>query len=225
MITQFRTLAIAAATSSVLVGGAAYADNGFYVTGGLNSTSLTQTLTRNTGSNQPNTGPAGGPSISTSDKDTGASFYVSGGYRFDVLSDSYIEIEGFYADETAETKNLNNVLVSQVELKSSYGVDVHLGKQITDTFSVYGLVGLAQYDGNVNLSYTFAPPTDFAEIEETTFVYGAGVEIGLSDKISTFGEVRISNDVEFETPIDQGGLTSVNDLDFTTIRSGLKFKF
>lgn len=224
MTTKIRTIACLLA-SSALFAGVAQAENGFYISGGINSTTLTQDVSRNTGSNEPNTGPAGGPSATTTDQDTGASVYVGAGYRFDVLDDSYIEIEGFYADENAETKNLNNVLVSEVELTNSYGIDLHLGQQVTEKISVYGLVGLVQYEGDANQSYTFAPPVTAVQIEETAFVYGAGVELGLTDKISTFGEVRISNDVEFDTPADKGGITSENNLDFTTIRTGLKFKF
>ncbi|MFC7291569.1 outer membrane beta-barrel protein [Hirschia litorea] len=224
MTHSIRTIACLLASSAVFTG-LAHADSGFYVSGGLNSTTLTQDVSRNTGSNLPNTGPADGPSATTTDQDTGASVYVSAGYRLDVLENSYLEFEAFYADENAETQNLNNVLVSEVELKNSYGLDLHLGQKVTDTFSVYGLVGVTQYEGDANQSYTFAPPVTSVELEETAFVYGAGVELGLSKHISTFGEVRISNDVEFDTPVDKGGIISQNNLDFTTIRTGLKFKF
>ena len=224
MSSNFLKFTVATAMSALL-SGAAFADNGFYVTGGFNSTTLQHNLSRNTGATGAAEGPVGGPSITSVDQETGASFYVSGGYRFEAFEDSFLEIEAFYADETAETQNINGVIVSDIELTSSYGVDVHLGQKITDKFSVYGLVGIAQYEGDANLSYTFAAPTDSVSIEETGFVYGAGVEIGLTSNISTFGEVRITNDLEFDTPVDQGGVTSENDLDFTGIRTGLKYKF
>ncbi|WP_018995727.1 outer membrane protein [Hirschia maritima] len=215
--------AICAAT--VAFAGQAIADSGFYISGGLNSTSLTHDVSRNTGSNLPNTGASGGPSATTTDRDTGASVYIAGGYRFDIFEDSYLEVEAFYADESAETQNLNGVLVSELELSNSYGLDLHLGQQITEKFSIYGLVGVTQYEGDANQFYTFAPPVSAVEFEETAFVYGAGVELALTDKLSTFGEVRLSNDVDFDTPVDQGGIRAENNLEFTTIRSGLKFKF
>ena len=219
------------ASTACLVGmltGAAHADNGFYVSGGLNSTTLNQNVTRNTGTNlptSPDTGPANGGSFSTNDRDTGASFYGAAGYRFEVLNDNFFEVEAYYADETANTVNVNSLIVSEVELDQSYGLDLHMGKQVTDTFGIYGLVGVAQYDFDVTQSYTFAPPVDLVSAEETAFVYGAGVNIALTDRLSTFGEVRITNDLDYSTPTDRGGITSSNELDLTVVRTGIRYSF
>ena len=206
----------------------AMADNGFYVSAGVNSTTVEQSLSRNTGTNvpiSPDTGAANGGSFSTFDQDTGASAFVSVGYRFEFLSDSFLEAEAFYADETAETQNLNSLIISEVELQNSFGLDVHLGKQVTDTVGIYGLMGVAQYEFDVNQSYPFAPPTAFVSAEETAFVYGAGVEISLTDHISTFGEVKLTTDLDYDTPVDQGGVRSINELDLNVIRTGIRYRF
>ena len=217
------SIALLAATVPV-----AMADNGFYVSAGVNATTVEQSLSRNTGTNlptSPDTGAANGGSFSTIDQDTGVGAFISGGYRFEFLDDAFVEAEVFYADETAETENLNSLIISEVELKNSYGLDLHIGKQVTDTFGVYGLMGVAQYEFDVDQSYPFAPPTAFVSAEETAFVYGAGVDIALTDHISTFGEVRLTNDLEYDTPIDQGGVRSINELDLNVIRTGIRYRF
>lgn len=202
-----------------------FADSGWYAHAGFNSTTVEQSTTRNTGSNQPNVGPAGGASASTVDQDTGASFYIAGGYEIIPFPDSFAAVEVYYADETAETQNINNVKVTDVELNSSYGIDLKLGQNVTEKFAVYGLLGVAQYDFDGQVSYTFAPPIDNIASEEAAFVYGGGVELALNDNWSTIAEVRISNDVEISTPVDRGGIQSRDELDLLVIRSGLKYRF
>lgn len=215
----------ASAAFAIAVAPAAMADSGWYVHGGINATTIEQGTTRNTGSNQPNVGPAGGASASTVDKDTGASIYLAGGYEINPFPDSFVAVEIYYADETAETHNINNVKVTDIELSSSYGIDLKLGQNVTDKFAVYGLAGFAEYDFDGQASYTFAPPIDDISSKETAFVYGGGVELAFNDKWSTIAEVRLSNDVEISTPVDRGGISADDEIDFFVIRSGLKFRF
>ncbi|MEM9937991.1 MAG: outer membrane beta-barrel protein [Pseudomonadota bacterium] len=203
----------------------AIADSGWYVHGGLNSTTLEQSTDRNTGTDGPTVGPAGGPSLSTVAQDTGTSVYVAGGYQFQPFADGFVAIEAFYADETAETQNLNNVKITDIELNSSYGIDLKLGQSVTDKLTLYGLVGVTQYDFDGQISYTFAPPIDDISSEEAAFVYGGGLELAFSDRWSTVTEVRIANDVEFSTPVDRGGIQSDDQFDYFVLRSGLKYKF
>lgn len=210
---------------ALTISGAASAESGWYVQGGFNSTTLEQATTRNTGTNGPNMGPAGGASASTSDRDTGASIYIAGGYEFSPFPDSFVAVEAYYADENAETQNINNVKVTDLTLNSSYGVDLKLGHSVTDKFAVYGLLGIAQYDFDGTITYTFAPPVDDISSEEAGFVYGGGVEIKFNDNWSTVAEVRLINDLDLSTPIDRGAIQSSDDLEFTIIRSGLKYKF
>lgn len=203
----------------------AAAESGWYIHGGFNSTTLEQSTTRNTGTNGPNVGPAGGPSISSVDQDTGASIYIAGGYEFVPAPDMFVAVEAFYADETAETQNINNVKVTDLELNSSYGIDLKLGQNVTDKFAVYGLLGVTQYDFDGQVSYTFAPPIDDISSEEASFVYGGGVELAFNDRWSTVTEIRISNDIDLSTPVDRGGIQSRDDLELFVLRSGLKYRF
>lgn len=217
--------ALLIAIGSLGISSASFAQDGLYVSGGLNNTTIEQGLTRNTGSNGPTTGPADGPSLSSSDRDTSASVFLGLGYRWDLENDYFTAIEVFYADETAETTNINNVLISNVELDSSYGIDFRAGLDVTDRFGVYGLIGATNYRFDSNLAYTFAPPTDFVEQDEWALVYGAGAEIALTNRITGFGEYRISTDVDFDTPRDKGGIVSENELDFAGLRTGIRYRF
>lgn len=224
---MFRKLQVALAIpiTSLIIAGSATAQSGWYVHGGINSTTFEQSTTRNTGTNGPNVGPAGGASASTTDQDTGASLYIAGGYEFQPFPDSFAAVEVFYADETAETQNINTVKITDVSLNSSFGIDLKLGHNVSDKFAVYGLLGVAQYDFDGAITYTFAPPIDDISSEETGFVYGGGVEIKFNDNWSTIAEVRLTNDLDLATPVDRGAISSSDDLDFTVIRSGLKYRF
>lgn len=212
-------------TSVLLIGNSASAETGFYVHGGVNATTLEQVSSRNTGTSDPNSGPVGGPSISVSDKDTGASAYLAGGYEYQFSSDFFAAVEVFYADETAETRTFNSVKVTDIELESSYGIDLKFGHNVTDKLSIYGLIGVSQFEFDGKASYTFAPPVDDLSDEETAFVYGGGLEIRFNEKWSTLAEIRLVNDVEFDTPTDRGGVRSEDELDFSIIRTGLKYRF
>ncbi|MAI90767.1 outer membrane beta-barrel protein [Ponticaulis sp.] len=221
--TYIKTILLGA--SVLAIAGTAQADTGFFVSGGLNSTTLEQSTSRNTGTNEPNTGPAGGASATVTDQDTGVSVFVSGGYEYDLGNNFYVSGELFYADEAAETQTLNNVKVTDIELTSSYGLDVKFGHQVTDQFAVYGLIGVSQFEFDGLASYTFADPTDDLSDEEAAFVYGGGVEIDFDDRWSTFAEVRLVNDLEFDTPVDRGGIQAQDELELTIIRTGLKYRF
>ena len=202
----------------------AYA-NGFSVFGGISSTTQEFNHSRNTGSNLPNVGAGGGPSNTVSDQDTGIGFFGGVGYKQEFSNEFFGRVDAFYSTEDANTTIINNVLINEVDLNATYGADIKLGLDVTDKFSVYGLSGLTAYDFDSQISYTFAPPMDAVSETEWAFTYGAGVEIALSDRLSSFGEVRISNDVDFATPVDRGGITSQNELDYTVIRSGIRFSF
>jgi opacity protein-like surface antigen len=221
------TLALVASTSFSQVA-AQPALDGFYVTGGFNSTTVEQNLTRNTGTNiptDPSTGPANGPSITASNRETDFGIALGVGYHWDVSDDFFLAAEVFYSDENTETQVINNVLVNDVELNSTYGIDLKAGHNVTEKFAVYGLMSATAYDFDSTISYTFAPPVDRVSEDEFAFTYGGGVEIALNDNWSTFAEVRIANDLDFTTPTDRGGIDSQNELNFNTIKTGLKYSF
>ncbi len=219
-------LILSAATAlSILYSAPAFAGDGFSVFGGIGGTTQEFNQSRNTGSNQPNTGAAGGASGTVVDKNTGVNFFGGAGYKTHIGDSIYAQVDGFYSAEDVDTTIINNVLVNNVDINSTYGADLKLGYDVSDRLGVYGLVGATAFDFDSQISYTFAPPMDAVSETEWGLTYGAGLELGLSDQISTFGEVRIANDISFDTPMDRGGVVSENELNFTTVRTGLRFTF
>lgn len=203
---------------------AASAD-GIYVFGALNSTTQENFQSRNTGSNEPNDGAASGASTTVVDKDTSAGFALGVGLQKYVSEDIFLGAEAFYSTESADTTTLNNVKINHVTLNSTYGADVRLGTKLTEKVAVYGLLGASAYDFDSAISYTFAPPKD--DVSDTVWglTYGAGLELMLGARVSTFGEFRLSHDVSFDTPVDRGGIQANEDLDYTVLRTGLRYKF
>ena len=222
---KMKLIASAALLASIATAPAAFATDGIYISGSINSTTQENHQSRNTGSNQPNVGPAGGASGTVVDKDTGIGFVGGIGYKKYFSEDFFASVEAFYSTESAETTTLNNVKVNNVELNSTYGVDLRLGTDVTEKVGIYGLAGLTAHDFDSSISYTFAPPEDFVSDEEWGFTYGGGVEIGLTEQLSTFGEFRIVNDLSFDTPVDRGNIQADEDLNYTTIRTGFRFSF
>lgn len=226
---KFRiTAALASITAlslSLTVPAHAQFQDGVFISGGISSTTQELNQSRNTGSNQPNVGPAQGPSGTVVDKDSDFGFFAGIGYKKQITPDFFGAVEGFYSTEDASTTTINNFLVNQTDLEATYGADLRLGTNVTDKVAIYGLVGLTGFDLDSRISYTFAPPVDNVSNEEWAFVYGGGVEIGLSDRISTFGEFRLANDIAFETPVDRGNVRSVNELNYSVVRTGLRFSF
>lgn len=63
------------------------------------------------------------------------------GYKTHVNDKVFLAVEGFYNKESAETRNLNNLLITEVELDATYGINLKAGFDITNEFSVYGFIG------------------------------------------------------------------------------------
>jgi len=220
-ITSFSLVTLLAGT----IAPHAIAGDGFFVSGGINTTRQESFSSRNTGSNQPNVGAAGGASGTVVDKDTAFGFYGGLGYKKHLSDGLFVAVEGFYSIESADTTTINNVKINNIELNSTYGGDIRLGTDVTDKVALYGLSSLTAHDFDSALSYTFAPPTD--NISETVwgFTYGGGVEFAFNEKISTFGEFRIVTDLDFDTPVDRGGVQTFEELDYTTLRTGIRYSF
>ena len=222
---EMKLIASAALLTTLISAPAVTAKDGLYISGAINSTTQESFSSRSTGSNAPNTGAAGGPSGTVVDKDTGVGFVGGIGYKKQLTEDFFASVEAFYSAEDADTTTLNNVRVNHVELNATYGADLRFGTNVTDKVSIYGLAGITAHDFDSSISYTFAPPKDNVSDEEWGFTYGGGVEIALTDRLSTFGEFRLVNDLDFDTPVDRGGVSNTEELDYTTIRTGLRFSF
>ncbi len=204
----------------------AFAADGFYVSGAINTTTQENNQSRNTGTNAPLVGAVGGPSGTVSDKETDIGIALGVGYKKHVFRDDvYISGEVFYSFENVETTTLNSVKVNEVSLDSTYGFDVKFGTDVTNKVSIYGLVGATNFDFDSAIAYTFADPVADASDDEWGFTYGGGVEVAITRRISTFGEFRLSQDIDFDTPVDQGGIQAEEDLNYTVLKTGLRYSF
>lgn len=199
--------------------------DGFYLTGKLGASSLEHTIERR----ESTAGlPVADSSGVTTDKETDAAFGLGVGYKFDISKQFYASIEGFYNAETAETTNINGVLVTDIDLEASYGARVIGGINATDKFSIYAHAGATALEYDINNSYTFAPPTKSRSETDVGFSYGVGADYQLTDKIATFVEYTQMTDVDFNgIPEVAGGTGRVNDneLDLSSISLGMKYYF
>lgn len=199
--------------------------NGFYFTGKLGASSLDHTIERR--ASTPGL-PVADSSGVTSSEETDAAFGLGVGYTFDISEQFYASIEGFYNAETAETTNINGVLVTDIDLDATYGARLIGGVNATDKLSVYAHAGATVLDYDINNSYTFAPPRKSRSETDVGFSYGVGADYKLTDKISTFVEYTQITDVDFNgIPEVAGGTGRINDneLDLSSISLGLKYYF
>ena len=203
----------------------AQALDGLYISAKIGSSSLNHTIERNIGDT---TLPVQDTSGVTTANDTGVSFGGAVGYIIDVNERFFIGAEGFFNFEEANTRNINSVLITDIDLEYTYGGRALLGTRVTDTFSLYAHGGVTVLDFNIDNAYTFAPPMRDASTTEAAFSYGLGAEVALDENFSVFTEYTIINDVDF-TPIGEvaGGTNRLNpnDLDLNTLSFGIKYGF
>jgi len=212
-------LAVAAVVMSAAAVATAQADDGFYVSGSVTATDLSHNINRNTGS-------ADSASASTTVSQTDVGFRLGLGYKRHVTEDWFVAVEGFYSFENAETRSLNGMLVSTLELDASYGGDFRVGYDITDKFAMYALAGVTALEFENSTAYTFAPPMQEISKTEAGFTYGIGAEIQLTNKMSVVGEYRITNDISFTPNADRvGSLVNDNQIDHGALRLGVNFSF
>lgn len=217
-----KTTAIVAALIAV-VGSAATAE-GLYVSGSVQGLSYGHEIERNTGATL--VGPD--PSAVTRTEDTGVSIGVALGYEQAINPSLYWGAEVFYNGSDASTRNINGVLVTDVDVDATYGVRGILGTNVTDKVQLYAHAGITQVDFDINNSYTFAPPVTSRSEEDTAFSYGFGAAVAVSDRVSVFGEYTQIADVEFNgIPEVAGGTNRVNPntLDLSSVALGVKISF
>jgi len=198
----------------------AAASDGIYATGYLLNTTQDHTLERNTGTNTT-------PSITTSSEETDVGVGVALGYKTHVNDKVFLAVEGFYNKESAETRNLNNLLITEVELDATYGINLKAGFDITNEFSVYGFIGTTWVDIDLHNSYPFAPPMRQGSETESEFSFGFGVSYRLSDHLSVVGEYTQLNDLDFD-PLPEvavPGKVNPNELDLSSWKVGLSYSF
>ena len=204
----------------LLLSAATQAEDGFYLGSNVNSSTMSHTIERETGDRLI-------PSITTLTEETGYGFGVNAGYKFHVVENIYLAGELFYTDQDIETRNINNLLITELTLNNSYGFKAKLGFDINDKFSMYALLGQTTLDFDINNSYTFAPPLrdKTADVDELTI--GIGAEYSINDHWAVTAEYSQLNDVSFD-PIPEvavPGQINDNELDFSSLTFGMKYSF
>lgn len=218
-LTPKLALAASALLAGVAAAPTAMAGDGLYVSGSIGGTQLGHSIRRNTGAQDV-------PSISTLTEETDLTLRFGLGYKQHVTDRVFLAAEAFYAWENGSTSSVNGVLVSDLDLESSFGGDVRFGYDITDDFALYGLAGVTWLKFDNDTSYTFAPPVNTLSQTEAGFTYGLGAEVSVTDRISLIGEYRITNDVSFTPNADRvGDIVNDNDIDRNSLRLGLNFSF
>ena len=222
-----KSIVAAIMATGVMVGTAAHAGGGVYVSGKVSATTFDHTINRNTG------GFAGLPVPDSSGVTTADSTDFSGGlalgYKHSFAENQYfIGAEGFYNFENGSSRNINGVLVTDIDLNASYGGRILAGVNATDKLSIYAHGGLTVLDFDVRNSYTFAPPVTTASEREATFSFGFGAGYAITDHIGVFIEYTQTTDAEFGgIPEVAGGTNRVNpnDVSLSAFSIGAKYSF
>lgn len=219
MTTSKQTL-IALSIASAALSINAHAKDGFSIGSIASNATLTHTIERNTGSNTT-------PSLSSRVEESDFAYGLSVGYQFHIADNFFLGAEAFYQDQNIESRNLNNLLITELSLDNTYGVKLKAGVDITDKFSVYGLLGQTTLEFDVDNSYPFAPPTRSASRDVDELTIGFGAEYAVNDNWSISAEFSQLNDVSFD-PIPEvavPGKINDNELDFSSISFGVNYNF
>ncbi|MGH1543733.1 MAG: outer membrane protein [Arenicella sp.] len=196
------------------------AKDGLYIGSKITNSTLSHSIERNTGSNTT-------PSISTTNDETDVGLGFNLGYKQHLTDNFYLAGELFYNEEDITTRNLNNLLITEVTLNNSYGFKLRTGIDITDKFSVYSALGITNLDFDLNNSYPFAPPKRSASRSESAFTFGFGGEYQVTDNLSVLAEYSQLNDVDFD-PIPEvavPGKINANELDYSSFTIGVNYAF
>lgn len=139
----------------------------------------------------------------------------------------FLAAELFYTDENTETTNINNMLQTIIDLDTSYGLNLKAGFDITDKFSVYGIVGYTTLEFDIDNSYPFAPPMRSGSGDEADLSIGFGAEYMLNMNWSLKAEYIRMSDVDF-TPLPEvavPGKINPNELDYDNLKLGISYSF
>lgn len=196
------------------------AKDGFYAGINVGQSTLAHEIQRDSGTNE-------SPSITTRTEDTDFNIGLNLGYHLSLSENWFSKFEVFYSFENAQSLNKNNLLVTKIDLNSSYGATVKPGYQVTEDFSVYGFFGIIALDFDIDNSYPFAPPMRSDSETETGFQYGFGAEASIDDNWSIVLEYAVTKDVSFD-PIPEvavPGKINPNDLDYANLSVGVRYRF
>lgn len=198
----------------------ANAGDGFSLGVTAGNGTFSHTIERNTGSNTT-------PSITTRTEESDLGYGLTAGYQFSVSEDVFLGIEAFYKEESIETRNINNLLITELSLENTYGINVKAGINVNDKFSVYALLGQTTLDFDINNSYPFAPPLRDGDESVNEITYGIGAEFSINDHWSITAQYSQLNDVAFD-PLPEvavPGKINDNEVDFNALSFGVNYNF
>lgn len=204
----------------------AHAD-GFYLLGNVGNATLEHSIERSLGANAPTLPAPDAGGVSTV-QETDFSVGVGIGYRANLTKDFFWGIEGFYQGQNVDSRNINGVLVTDIELDSSYGARLLGGVNINDKASIYAIAGVTALDFDINNSYTFAPPVRSRSETESGFTFGLGGDYKLNNRYAVFAQVLRTTDIDFDGIPEVAGNTgrvNPNELDFTEFNLGIRYTF
>lgn len=220
-------IVLSSAVAAITVASAASAQE-VYVYGSLGATEKTHTIERNIGPNPPTLPVPDAGGVSTV-SETGLSYLVGAGARMNIGDGpAFVGLEGYYSVENGKSRNINGILVTDLDLKARYGARLLAGVDVTEKFSVYGHGGIVFLDYDLTNSYTFAPPVRERSNDDSGFSYGVGASYRLTDSISAFVDLSKVAEIKFGgIPEVAGGTGRVNrnTLSTDTLSTGLRLSF
>lgn len=222
-----RLIQLSALSSSLLLAGTAGAEE-YYVYGSIGATETTHSIERNLGPNPPTLPSPDAGGVSTV-SETGPGYLIGAGVRTHLHDGPlFVGAEAYYGLEDAQSRNINGVLVTDLDLNARYGARALLGVDVADNLSLYTHAGVAYLDYDLTNSYTFAPPVRERSDRESGFSYGVGASYRLSDRLSLFADYTKVSEVDFNgIPEIAGGTGRVNrnTLALDTLSTGLRWSF
>lgn len=225
-MSQVKKVAIAAA--AILALPVTAHANEAYVFGSIGNSQATHSIERNIGANPPVL-PVADTSGTTTAEDSGRSYQFGAGYEFDLRDGKFfVGAEAYYGFEDTDTRNINGVLITDVDLDARYGGRLLSGINVTDRFAFFSHVGVAWVDFDLTNGYTFDGPVTERSETETALTYGVGVRYDLTDNISAVVDYTRVDDIDFGGIPEVAGNTgrvNPNRLSLDTIATGLRFKF
>lgn len=216
---------IALTTLAMTIAASSVAADGIYVSGKISSLTFGHEIERNTEAALGEVNNSGVTRVEDSDVSGG----IALGYEQTIGDGTlYWGAEAYYDAHNGESRNINNVLVTEVALDATYGARVILGANVSDRVRLYTHAGVAQVAFDVTNSYTFAPPVTEESFEETGFTFGVGASVAITEQVAFFTEYTQLTGVDFDgIPEVAGGTGRVNDnqLDLSSLAIGVKYSF
>lgn len=156
--------------------------------------------------------------------DSSIGYGVNAGYAFS-LNDVVKNIDGLYVapngyfnfNQTEVTFSAQGI--SQVsELDYSYGLNIDIGYDINEKFSVYAIAGYTEFRVNNGAASDGSTTAEFDSSQ--SLLYGLGLGYNLDDRLS----LRLAYET-FSQDVVDGAQSFTRDLDVDTFKFGVAYNF